>query len=117
MADITKCTNGDCSLRKECWRYNAPTRQGYQSFALFKPDVMASGKVTCSMFIRDKQMKTKTFTTKEELRHHIDMNMPFAVRATRPAKTTFVNPFTSANARESCINEMVKCLIIKTDEI
>ena len=54
---------------------------------------------------------TRCFSSKEELAKHIEMHMPFAVRPTKKAKTVFINPFTSYNARQLCIESIVKCLL------
>lgn len=65
----------------------------------------------------EQQLKNNTqtvnlcFSSEEELDKHIQMHMPFAVRPTKKAKTVFVNPFTSHNARELCISSIVKSLL------
>jgi hypothetical protein len=51
------------------------------------------------------------FSSKEELAKHIQMNMPFAVKPTKKAKTVYVNPFTSKKARQICIDSIVECLL------
>ena len=53
------------------------------------------------------------FSSKEELAKHIQMNMPLAVKPTKKAKTVFVNPFTSNNARKICIDCVVDSLLNK----
>lgn len=54
---------------------------------------------------------TLKFASKETLKEFIEINLPFAVRPTRKAKTVFVAPFTSNNARDICINSIVENLM------
>ncbi len=51
------------------------------------------------------------FSSREELVKHIQMNMPFAVKPTKKAKTVYINPFTSSNARQICIDCIVDSLL------
>ena len=51
------------------------------------------------------------FSSKEELAKHIQMNMPFAVKPTKKAKTVYINPFTSSKARQICIDCIVESLL------
>lgn len=48
-----------------------------------------------------------SFKSKGELKLHIQTHMPIAVKPTRKAKTVFVDPFTSASARDICIDAIV----------
>ena len=54
---------------------------------------------------------SRCFSSKEELAKHIEMNMPFAVKPTKKAKTVYISPFTSVNARQICINSIVESLL------
>lgn len=57
------------------------------------------------------QVVNRCFSSKEELAKHIQMNMPLAVKPTKKAKTVFINPFTSENARQTCIDSIVNSLL------
>lgn len=42
MADITKCTNDECPLRNECYRYTAANddiQQWYSNFKFFEIEI------------------------------------------------------------------------------
>ena len=54
---------------------------------------------------------SRSFSSKEELAGYIQMHMPIAIKPLKKAKTVFVNPFTSENARQICINSIVECLL------
>ena len=54
---------------------------------------------------------TLKFASKETLKEFIEVNLPFAVRPTKKAKTFFVAPFTSSNARSICINAIIDSLM------
>ena len=51
------------------------------------------------------------FSSKEQLAKHITTHIPIAIKPTKPAKTKFVSPFTSNNARQIVEDVIVKCLI------
>lgn len=36
MADITKCSNVDCPIKKRCYRFTATPNEYWQSYAGFK---------------------------------------------------------------------------------
>lgn len=38
MVDITKCTNTDCHLRSNCYRWTSMASEHYQSYMFFKLD-------------------------------------------------------------------------------
>ncbi len=38
MPDISMCTNADCPLSWNCWRFNAPPTPYWQAYADFAPD-------------------------------------------------------------------------------
>jgi len=52
-------------------------------------------------------------TERKELRKFIEKNMPIGVCPTRPAKTTFVRPFTSNHARMVVIDALVEAFFQK----
>jgi len=37
MADITKCTNKNCTLKNECYRFTAPVNEYRQSYFTTNP--------------------------------------------------------------------------------
>ncbi len=38
MPDISMCQNKDCPKSKQCWRFNAPPSDPYQTYMDFKYD-------------------------------------------------------------------------------
>lgn len=52
MADITKCNNEACSLKKKCYRWTAKASDPWQSYATFIPNYK-SGKIDCDNFIKN----------------------------------------------------------------
>jgi hypothetical protein len=38
MTDISKCANGECPLRRTCWRWLAPANPRWQSVAMWVPE-------------------------------------------------------------------------------
>lgn len=57
------------------------------------------------------QNVSRCFSSKEQLSKHITTHIPFAVKPIKKAKTTFVNPFTSNNARQIVEDAIVECLL------
>lgn len=51
------------------------------------------------------------FNSTEDLKTFLELNIPFAIKPTRPAKTTFINPFTSANAQNVIVEALTEALI------
>lgn len=51
------------------------------------------------------------FATEDELRSFIQMHLPIAVKATRQSKTSFISPYTSANARHIIIDTLTKAFL------
>lgn len=54
-----------------------------------------------------------SFSSREELEHHISVNMPLAMGAVKKGKKSLLSPFSSNKAREIVINEVVECLLKK----
>lgn len=50
MSDITKCSNGECPLRYECWRFLAPANPCWQSYDSYEYDDVV-GELKCDSFI------------------------------------------------------------------
>jgi len=48
--------------------------------------------------------------SRDDVRNHIELFMPFAVKPIRKKKHTFVAPFTSENAKQICIDTIVNSL-------
>lgn len=57
------------------------------------------------------QNVSRCFSSKEQLAKHITTHIPIAIKPTKPAKTTFVTPFTSNNARQIVEDAIVECLL------
>ena len=57
------------------------------------------------------QNVSRCFSSKEQLQSYITTHIPIAVKPIKPAKTTFVNPFTSNNARQIVEDAIVECLL------
>lgn len=56
MADITKCMNKKCKIKKYCYRYTA--KDGYwQSYAEFSKDKIIKDKKECKDFWLDRRSK------------------------------------------------------------
>lgn len=56
MADITKCMNKKCKIKKYCYRYTA--KDGYwQSYAEFSKDKEVKDKKECKDFWLDRRNK------------------------------------------------------------
>lgn len=53
-------------------------------------------------------MKNLPFKTKDDIREFIYLNIPFAVKPTKPAKTTYVSTFTSQNAMDQVIDGLTE---------
>ena len=53
-----------------------------------------------------KPVLCEVFSDKEQLADFIQRNIPFCVKPTKKAKTTFVSVFTSANAMRVVIEEL-----------
>lgn len=65
MADITKCFNEACPVRRKCYRFTAPHDEYYQAVALFDFKV-TERKVHCEYFWlnsdnKEDQKYTKVF--------------------------------------------------------
>ena len=52
-----------------------------------------------------------SFESKEQLKRFIEMNIPLAISPKKPAKTTFVNPFTSQHARTKITEAIVDAIM------
>ena len=56
MADITKCANKNCKIKKTCYRYTAV--DGYwQSYADFNNSKVIKDKKECENFLLDRRKK------------------------------------------------------------
>jgi len=53
----------------------------------------------------------KEINTLEEMQEYLFFIMPFATRPTKTAKTIFVNPFTSSQARNIIIEALAKRIL------
>ena len=53
------------------------------------------------------------FKTKNDLKEFIALNIPFAVKPTRPAKTVLVGTFTSDNALKEAVEVLAERLWVK----
>ena len=54
--------------------------------------------------------KNKVFIDKEDLSKFIHKNIPFCVKPTKKAKTTYVDVFTSSNAMKTTIDVLTESL-------
>lgn len=57
-----------------------------------------------------KHIVTRSFS-KEELRTFMQLHFPIAIKPTKPAKSMFISPVTSANAREVIIDCLVNAFL------
>lgn len=65
MPDITMCTNKDCQLSKDCYRFNA-VPSGFQSYQKFNPFPDEEGKIICDFFIEPKVIENEKLFTQSE---------------------------------------------------
>ena len=56
MADITKCMNKKCKIKKYCYRYTAKDDM-WQSYAEFSKDKIIKDKKECKDFWLDRRSK------------------------------------------------------------
>lgn len=51
MADISKCTNDICLLAHNCYRYQVPSKNIWQSYTAFHPKLDEHAEPECEHFI------------------------------------------------------------------
>lgn len=57
MPDVTMCSNDNCKLCWNCYRYNAEPSENYQAYKAFEPDIDENGKTTCDWFKKTTKKK------------------------------------------------------------
>jgi len=67
MADITKCTNDTCPLRKTCYRYTAKSDSEWQSYAKFEYIDLGKDVVMCPMYWATKLKSSKALLDNLEI--------------------------------------------------
>lgn len=51
MPDITMCSNDNCPVADNCWRYGCPPKKEMQSYQKFEPQQDDENDFVCNMFI------------------------------------------------------------------
>jgi hypothetical protein len=54
--DISKCSNDDCVMKKECLRYTVQASHYYQSYTLFTPKENNAENFECNSFLKDERI-------------------------------------------------------------
>jgi hypothetical protein len=57
MADISKCSNENCSMKQKCLRYTVDPNKYHQSYTLFIPKRNSVENFNCELFLKDERVR------------------------------------------------------------